>query len=322
MKISLCLLLLLLALGCSHKQNKNAELSDTAKGTPEWLYSPYSECSEQREICATGEARSLNDASAQARSNLASIFEVKVRSDLHINSSATQSLPWIAKVNEEVQEKVENSVEQILENVEVKKHFKKDGLSYALASLDRDKARELIEPRLNKVDKEMEVLWENKNRTSLRRLVKLNLEREKLGDRYSIIVGSRRPSRVSFEDIMRWKESRRTSVPLSLKVGQAPEWLTEKMRELLTESGFRLVKNESNRVVSLNVDSIKEYINVEGFEKFTFTLNITSFENGDRRKVISTSESVNGRTQADALLKVKQRFTDYLEQHLSDLHLD
>lgn len=320
MKISLCLLLLL-ALGCSHK-NKNAELSDTAKGTPEWLYSPYSECSEAKEICATGEARSMNDASAQARSNLASIFEVKVKTDLQVSSNSSQSLPWIAKVNEEVQEKLENSVEQILENVEVKKHFKKDGLSYALASLDRDKARELIEPRLNKVDKEMEVLWENKNRTSLRRLVKLNLEREKLGDRFAIVTGARKPSPVSFQEIIRWKESRKASVPLSLKVGQAPEWLTEKMRELLTESGFRLVKNESNRVVSLNVDSIKEYINVEGFEKFTFTLNITSFENGDRRRVISTSESVNGRTQADALLKVKHRFTEYLEQHLSDLHLD
>jgi hypothetical protein len=319
--LSLLLPLSLLLFSCSHR-NKNAELSETAKGTPEWLYSPYSECSEAQELCATGEARSKADAEAQARANIASIFEVKVKSDLTVTNTASSSLPWISRMNEEIQHSVSNSVDEILENVEVKKTFKKDGLSYALASLDREKARDLIEPRLNKLDKESEILWENRKRTSLRRLIKLNLEREKLADRLSIITGHRIPPRVSFEDIIRWRESRPATVPLNLKVGQAPDWLTEKIKELLTESGFRLVNNESHRVVSLNVDSIKEYLNVSGFEKFTFTLNLASYDNGEKKRVISTSETVNGRTQADALLKIKHAFTEYLEQHLSDLHLD
>ena len=45
-------------------------------------------------------------------------------------------------------------------------------------------------------------------------------------------------------------------------------------------------------------------------------------ENGEKKKVISASETVTGRTQGDALLKVKSFFNDYIEYHLSDLHLD
>jgi hypothetical protein len=74
--------------------------------------------------------------------------------------------------------------------------------------------------------------------------------------------------------------------------------------------------------VSLQVDSIKEFLNVEGFEKYTFTLSMMSIEDGQKKKVISASETVTGRSQADALLKVKGFFSDYIEQHLSDLHLD
>jgi hypothetical protein len=98
--------------------------------------------------------------------------------------------------------------------------------------------------------------------------------------------------------------------------------MREKISELLTEAGFFLVKGEANKIVTVQVDTIKEFINVAGFEKHTFTLSLTSIVNGEKRNSISTSETVTGRTQADALLKVKNIFNEYVEQHLSDLRLD
>jgi hypothetical protein len=127
---------------------------------------------------------------------------------------------------------------------------------------------------------------------------------------------------VSFDEIMRWRDSKTKTQALYLNVGQAPSWLVDKLKELLTESGFRLVKTPGKLVLTVNVDSIKEYLNVKGFEKFTFTLKLQSIEEGERKKVLSTSESVTGRSQADALLKVKKQFSEYIEEHLSDLDLD
>ncbi len=308
-------------MGCSHFKNKPS-LSDGHQETPGWLYAPYEHCQEEEELCATGEAKTLAQADAQARTNLASIFEVKVKSELNASSSSSSSFPWQSEVRQEVQQSMQESVDQVLENVQVKKHYKKDGLTYSLASLDRRKASELLGARLQKIDHELEILWAKKQRTNLRKIVKLNLEREKLNERYSIVAGGGRTPKVTYQDILKWRESRPKAEPLALRVGQAPDWMQEKIKELLTESGFRIVKGEADKVLSLNVDSIKEFLNVEGFEKYTFTLNMTSLEAGEKKKVISTSETVTGRTQADALLKVKSFFDMYIEQHLSDLDLD
>lgn len=314
------LILLLLLSSCSHYKPdaKTAENLDD----PKWLYSPYEGCIEAQELCATGEGKNKSEADAGARNNLASIFEIKVQSELSVTTSGTQTFPWQAAVKEEVQKSIRESVDQILETVQIKNYFRKDGLSHSLASLDRNKAGELIGSRLTKIDHEMEVLWDNHQRTNMRRIVKLFMERERLNERYSIVSGMGRPSKVSWQQIVKWRESKPKTEPLMLKIGQAPDWMKEKITELLTEAGFRLVKGDAEKIVTVQVDSIKEFLNVEGFEKHTFTLNMSSIADGEKKRSISASETVNGRTQADALLKVKHFFNDYIEQHLSDLRLD
>jgi hypothetical protein len=315
------ILLLLLVSSCALFQSK-PELSENSKEAPGWIYAPYEACSEEAELCATGEAKTYAEADAQARNNLASIFEVNVKSEFNVQTSSTQTFPWSGAVKQEVQQSLQESVNQILETVQIKKHAKHNKLSYALASIDRHKASELIGGRLSKIDDELDTLWAKRSRTNLRKIVRLYLEREKLNERYSIVSGSPRPAKMTYKDIMAWRETRPKVENLTLKVGQAPEWMTDKLKELLTEAGFRIVKGDADKAISLNVDSIKEFLNVEGFEKHTFTMTMTSFENGEKNKVVSASETVTGRSQADALLKVKTYFNEYIEQHLSDLHLD
>lgn len=313
--------LFLLFAGCSQLATKPV-LTDEAAPSSAWIYDPYEACAQEAELCATGEAKTYTESDVEAKKNLASIFETRIQSDFSATTTSAQTFPWQAQVREEVQKSIRESVDQVLENVEIKKHAKSKGLSYSLARLDRAKATELVEERLRRLDSELETLWAQKQRTNLRKIVKLNLERQSLNEKYAIVAGHLLPEKIKYEDILRWRATRPKSEPLVLKVGQAPDWMIEKLKELLTESGFRLVRENGQQVVSLNVDSIKEFLNVDGFEKYTFTLNMSTVEDGEKKKVISTSETVTGRTQADALLKVKTYFTDYLEQHLSDLHLD
>lgn len=315
------LMLLLLLASCSLFKSK-PELSDSQKEVPGWVYAPYESCSEASELCATGEGKTFSHADLAARNNLASIFEVQVKSDLSVNTSSTESRPWQTAVKQEVQHSLQESVDQILETVEIKKRFRQKGLSYSLASLNRSKVGDLISSRLTRIDDELNTLWKRKSRTNLRRIVRLYLEREKLNERYSIVTGEGIPARMTFKEIMEWKDSRPVAEPLALRIGQAPDWMTEKLKELLSEAGFKLVKGNAVKALSLNVESIKEFLNVEGFEKYTFTMHLTSFQDGEKNKIISASETVTGRSQADALLKVKTFFNRYIEQHLSELHLD
>ena len=315
------ILILLLLSSCSlFEQRPN--LSETSHEVPKWVYSPYESCNEELELCATGEAKSFSEADAQARNNLASIFEVKIKSDLNVQTSSNQNSPWHNGLRQEVHHSLDQSIEQILEVVQIKYRFKQDGLSYALASLDRVKASELIGKRMDKIDEELKILWKRKSRTTLRTTFRLFLEREKLNERYSIVAGAPRPEVVSFEELMKWRDSRPVGDPLALRIGQAPEWMELKLKEILSEAGFKIVRGDTKKAISLNVESIKEFLNVEGFEKYTFTMHLASFENGEKKKVLSASETVTGRTQGDALLKVRSFFNDYIEKHLSDLHLD
>lgn len=312
---------MLLLSSCSYFRS-GPNLSENSQDVPGWVYAPYETCYEIQEFCASGEGKTSAVADIQARNNLASIFEVKVQSEFNVSTSSQQTFPWSGSVKQEVQQSIKESIDQVLETVQMKNRFRKDGLSYSLASLDRMKASELLGGRLKKVDDELDTLWAHRSRTNLRKIVRLYEEREKLNERYSIVAGAGRPAKMTYQDIVAWRESRPKVEPLYLKVGQAPDWMTEKLKELLTEAGFKIVKGNSQKMVSLNVDSIKEYLNVEGFEKYTFTMNLSSFEGGEKKKVLAASETVTGRSQADALLKVKSFFTDYIEQHLSDLHLD
>ncbi len=315
------LIILLLFSGCSLFKPA-PELTPESREIPAWVYAPYEACSEATELCATGEAKTSQEAGAEARKNLASIFEVKVTSEFSSYASASQSFPGQGLLREEIQKTLAESVDQVLETVQIKKRFKQAGLSYALASLDRVQASELLKGRIDKIDEELNVLWERRSRMQFRKIVKLYLEREKLNERYSIVSGASLPARMTYGQIISWKEAKPKEGQVVLRIGQAPDWMAEKIKELLTEAGLKIVKGDARKALSMNVDSIKEYINVTGFEKYTFTLTMTSFENGEKNKVLAVSETVTGRNQTDALLKLKNFFNDYIEQHLSDLHLD
>jgi hypothetical protein len=317
------LLTFLLLSSCSLWQEP-LKLSDDpgSNHLPPWVYSPYDECNQNLELCAVGEGGSLKEATSLARTNLASIFEVEVKSELNIENSSQQYFPWQGDVRQEVNQSVTESISEVMETVQIKKYHKHKKMTFALSTLDRVKVSELLLKRLEKLDDELNVLWSKKSRMNLRKIMRLYLEREKLNERYSIVSGSGLSARMTFKDIFEWRSSMPQSEALALRIGQAPDWMTEKIKELLTEAGFKIVKGDADKAVSLNVESIREYLNVKGFEKYTFTLNLTSFEKGEKNKILTTSETVTGRTQSDALLKVKMFFNNYIDNHLSDLHLD
>jgi hypothetical protein len=85
--------------------------------------------------------------------------------------------------------------------------------------------------------------------------------------------------------------------------------------------GYKTSEN-AHDVVTINVTSIKEFLNVEGFEKFTFTMKISHIRDNDKVGSLSKSETVVGRNQEDALLKIKNSLSEYLEEELYQLNLD
>src|SRR5665648_704035 len=134
------ILILLLVSSCALFKTE-PELSPNSKEVPSWVYAPYETCDETQEFCASGEGKTFAQADAQARNNLASIFEVNVKSEYNIQTSSTENLHWQNTVRQEIQHSVTESVDQILKVVQTKQRFKgNEGFAYSLASIDRVKA--------------------------------------------------------------------------------------------------------------------------------------------------------------------------------------
>jgi hypothetical protein len=313
--------LLLLIVSCSTFRPESTDSLGSSL-LPSWIFSPYDLCKESQELCATGEGKTFQEADLSALSNLGSIFEVQISSDTKSYTYSSQSYPWQGAVSQEVNQLMSQSVNEILQSVQIKNRFKKDKVSYSLASLDRGIVQNLLLEKLKKLDGEITDLWGRKQRTSFRKMFSLSLEREKIKEKYAVVSGKLHQSSVTHSQIMSWRASRPLTEPILLKTGNTPDWVIEKLKDLFTEAGFNLEKNPAVRVLVLNMNSIREYLNVEGFEKYTFSLTLTSFIKGKKQKELNVKETFTGRNQQDALFKAKAYFSNYIENHLSDLNFD
>ncbi|HLW56313.1 MAG TPA: hypothetical protein VKY27_02955, partial [Bacteriovoracaceae bacterium] len=272
---------------------------------------------------ATGEGPNFSTSGQEARSNLASIFKVHVSSSLQSSITEENSLHQMEmKVRAEATRSLQTSVDEVLESVQIKKRFQKDGVFYSLAKLDRHAATAILNNRIDKIDQELLSYWNRKQRTLVRKMLRLSLERSSIEEKLAILTPVFRPAPISYQQILDWSLSFKNKVPVSLKVGHAPKWLTSKLSSLLNEVGYKIEKGEAKNLVSVNVTSIKEYLNVSGFEKYTFTMNIQNIQKGQKVGHLTKSETVVGRNQEDALLKIKNSFVEYLEDQLYTLNLD
>jgi len=311
---------MLLVVACStNKEHK--DYNELPGDLPKWVFAPYEECSEVEEICANGEASESQTAETQAKANLASIFETRIKSELFEVSNTNVSNQRPDSFYTDVTVSINQSVDQLLELVQIKKKFKKDGIVYALASMDKKQASELLEKRIHKLDIKFLNLWRKKQRTSFNQMNKLYLEREKLNERL-IIFNRSLPLSVKWEDVLEWKNNFTETEPIQLRIGVAPDWIHTNLVQQLTEAGFEVVQSSADKILKVDFSAIKEFMNVNGFEKYTFTLVLSHIHNGRQLSSITAAESVVGKSQADSLLKVKEFFINHISENLSNLRLD
>ena len=314
------LVLLLMLSACSHlSQPPQVEGQEKL---PVWVYSVYDFCTESSELCASGEGPNAYASDAEAKSNLASIFKVHITSNFKTSLTEQNTVHQLEKkVLSQATQELQSSVDEVLESVEVKQRFKQDNVFYSLATLDKDIAINILTKRMKRIDDQLKSYWKKQKKTLARRMLKLSAERAGIEEKLAVLTPVFEPAPVSYEQVLNWTLSPTRQGVIGVKVAQSPKWLTSKVSTLLNEVGYKTSEN-AHDVVTINVTSIKEFLNVEGFEKFTFTMKISHIRDNDKVGSLSKSETVVGRNQEDALLKIKKTFSEYLEEELYQLNLD
>jgi hypothetical protein len=316
---------LLILVACASQKKKSSYEFDKEKDidVPTWVYSADEACDENLYLCTSASAENQNLADTRAKKSLAAVFETKIKSSFDVYKTSF-SQEERESVEEEINSEVNESVVGILKTVQITERFKKNDIFFSLARLDRKKSAQGLKSQIKKIDDELKYLYSKKMRGSIKKMMILNEKRTRLVDKYIVLEGNKLPSPVSFAQIQNIKFQSEYGKKVYLKYNnETPSIIRKHVEELLGESGFEVSKTTAvDYFLSLKYKTINEYINVKGFEKHSFELNLIS-QNNLKKQIgaFTISQTATGRNKQDAFLKVKKQMIDKLNEKLNLLNL-
>jgi hypothetical protein len=288
---------------------------------PDWVHSPEKFC-KRSELCAVGEAGGFNLASANARREMAKIFQTQIKSTFTAKTVALNQ-----DVYDEVSSEVNEMTDEILMGVEIKERFEDSDGVYALAVLDKMKTSTIFKDEISKLDEKMEVLFSDAGNHSVIMLKKYYEKRSLLNERYRFLTGGAIPEKISYKEIYnkikKATEGKLIFVEFDGKASKDIEGLVVKF---LTDMGFKVATSASPKVthfVSGTYTSEKAYMNVPGFEKYKFLLNLYGKDSdGKKSGALQFETSTIGRDEQQAYDKSIPLLKSYLEEKLAELNIE
>lgn len=318
-----CIRFVLIAVAViSCASNKPKREVNVPKGEPLWLYSSQEFCGDKM-ICASAEGATFAESDARAQKALAGIFEMRVKGEFkfskHSFSGDEQS-----EMQEYVEDTISKKIDLVLKGAKISERFKKDGLMFSLASLDKEATKALLTQEIRGVNDKLKHFYGLKSKLYVKKLNILYNERELLNEKLIIVDESGIPSPISFEQINSLKFSAGGGSKLSLDMQtNVPESLQEKLAEIFTGVGYKITKKkDQDYSIMIDFSENEEFLNVRGFKKFTFEMNLFA-KNKKGKKIGSYVVSLvsNGRSKDDAFLKIKRKFVNQLESNIDKLNL-
>ena len=273
---------------------------------PEWTSRAGALCGE-REICAAGFGESRAAARADARAEMAKYFRAEVKSGFYSREESGGGAHAALATSE--------SVEKILEGAEIRESYEDEAGHFALASLDKAKAAAGLKLKIDALDEKMRAALKEDNRKALLELERALKEREILAAQYLFLAGEPVAAGTRHEEIAAKRaawlpKSRSYSIAIE---GDGAGELSGAVKESITLLGGKIAAGKAERRITGKVEAAQEKINVEGFEKWRFSLMLSCEEGGEAvgtltRVVVETGRNYD-QARAAAMAGLK-RFTE------------
>ena len=283
---------------------------------PEWVNDTNVVCS-KNEICVVGSGDTLELAQANARKNISKYFETKIDAKF-ISSISSDENNVEQYSSSEVQETTQNK----LKGVEITKTYFDGSEFYALATLDKILVIKDIKNNIDKIDSQMEILM-NKVNCNVNQLEELYKAREELNNQYLLLTGTIIPEKISYKQILD-KKNKNTELSFYIEAYSSFEKdIKNYLSNILLSNGFTLSndKTKADRIISLDISKKEIQINVKGFIKEEYSLNIKSIDNKNYNTIsilyeefIDTGRSVS---QIQDIMKVKIQY--FINENLNKI---
>ena len=298
-------------------------LSASLWAAPDWTTDIKKAC-KSSELCAvgTGDTRSVSE--RNARVALSKIFDTKISSKLASSLKSND-----AEVEEAVSEDINEATETALAGVEIKKSFEDKTSFYSLAVVNKSKAAAGFKKEIESIDEQMKAISNAGESIEKVKLERLFVKREVLNRQHQFLTGKSIDSPFSYEDIFAAKQSATNDVVIHVYLDEdEPKTVEAALVRTISDMGFQATSGQtrnknSTHIITGEYVSDKQYLNVDGFEKYKFVLKIkamkaaTKVESGHLDfEVVET-----GRNYSQANDKAIPKFQEFIKTNIEKLNL-
>ncbi len=290
---------------------------------PKWIDDVTKGCS-KKEICAQGEGANREAASLNANLAISKILDNKIESKFSSKIESENS-----KLSESINEEVKEVTASALSGVEVNKFYEEGEKVYALAVLVKSKAAKTLKKEIDSIDEKMLALSKDSDSSSKVKLEGLYLKREILERKHNFFTGIDFPSPLKYEDIFKSKKEATKNMIVHVYLDEdEPKLVEQALAKEITGLGYKVTRGQvrhadSTHIVTGEVLADKEYMQVEGFEKYNFHAKISAMN----AKRVGTGEfqysvTETGRNFSQASDKAMPKIKEEIKEKIVDLKID
>ncbi|GAB4010928.1 MAG: hypothetical protein Fur0010_04420 [Bdellovibrio sp.] len=295
---------------------------------PEWIANPGENCPALK-LCAVGEANGMMQAESKAREELAKIFSTQVSSTTIVTTESTSQTKLdvvTGDVKQELDGRIKEVTNQVLEGVEIQKVWHGPESVFALAALDKKKVADKLALEMDTLDKEISSLYARGRRADIAKAIKMMKTRSALNQRYLFLLNVKYPGPIALTQLLSKRRElgiQDVRVELEFKSFDQRNEIKDILTTQLIGTDYKVVKTNGRFKIRANVSTEKEYLNVEGFEKHRFQLAITSFNlKNEKIGALDFSVSAIGRDFKQSYEEALGAIRNYIENHLDELNMD
>lgn len=317
MKKTLFLTSFLLAFVLQACATTNAKTLNAEK-KPKWINDPAAACA-SNEMCAVGTGATVKRAQADARNQIAKVFESKIKSSFETTFIDENDTSY-----SKVKDYISDESEVILQAVEIKETYETPEDVYALAVLNKPTAARVTKQDIDDLDQKMTALLKEDSPAAAVQLEKLYEERRGYNRRYTVLTGHPLADVVGYDQVYGNKKDRIGKRHIYLTVDGKPDTAFDQaVRSALKENGYTFAASESEETPKVVISFAEEeqYMNIKGFVKYTYHFTMKAPDKKGRMiDVLATTIEETGRNRNQTFKNALASLKDYIKENILNLN--
>jgi hypothetical protein len=288
---------------------------------PKWVddLSKEADC-KSTNLCSVGDGADREGAIRNATLGISKVFDNQISSKFESKLSSD---------GETMKEEIKQATEIALQGIELKKFYEDGGKFYAMASINKRKAASILKKEIDVLDEKMKVLIGETNSSAHVDLEKVFIKRESLEKRYGFLTGASLPSPVKYEDIFKSKKEATKNIIVHVYIDEdEPKEMEQAIADQVAAMGFKFSRGQtrnplSTHVVTGELKVDKQFLKVEGFEKYKFVLHASAMTKdriGTGEMTLVDIETARNFSQAHD--KAIEKLKEQLKEEISSLEID